>query len=191
MREKTILTLRRTGWVLAKPILLITLGFLIVLVVFVFFKASWVFSFAFFFWLIFSGIYFLYNFYLWRADVYVVTNERLRIKEQIKIFKKEVQEVALDDIVDVTYSVSGFFPTLLNFGTISVQTASSDPIEMVLIDNPEKIQTIILKLKKGTKRKKGGLTRAELIEIISNGKERADYKKNKQRFRHKKIDSLQ
>jgi len=145
--EEIVEELRRHPIALFAPFFKVFLGFVIVVLVFAVFKASWVFSFVFFVWLIFGGIYAFYHYYIWRRDAYIITDSRIMIREQKSFFSKEVSETKLKDITDVTYKVRGFWATLLNFGTVYVQTASSDPLKLTNIKKPNKVQKLILDLR--------------------------------------------
>jgi len=145
--EEIIEEVRRHPIVLIKSFFWVFIGFVIVVLIFIIFKASGIFSLAFFLWLIFGGIYGLYHYYIWRRDAYILTDSRVIIREQESFFSKRVSEAKYDDITDVTYRVKGFFATLFNFGTVMVQTPSSDPLKLVNIAKPNKIQKLILDLR--------------------------------------------
>jgi len=57
-------------------------------------------------------------------DIFILTDQRLVDITQISFFKRTVAHTPLIQIQDATSSVSGFFPTLLNYGTIDVRTAA-------------------------------------------------------------------
>ena len=148
--EEIIEEVRRHPIALAKPFFWVFIGFVLVVIIFVIFKASAVFSFVFFLWLIFGGIYGFYHYYIWRRDAYILTDSRIIIREQESFFSKKVSEAKYDDITDVTYQIKGFSATFFNFGTVFVQTPSSDPLKLVNIGKPNKIQKIILDLRERT-----------------------------------------
>jgi len=63
----------------------------------------------------------LADFYL---DVCILTNQRLITIEQKKFFSRTVSEFDLVNIQDITVDMHGIFATFLNYGTISLRTAS-------------------------------------------------------------------
>ena len=63
------------------------------------------------------------NYYL---DVWVLTEGRVFDIEQHGLFSRDVSEIRLDRIQDITAEVHGVIPTMLNFGHVRVQTAGSD-----------------------------------------------------------------
>lgn len=69
----------------------------------------------------------LYGFLVWidyYFDVWVVTNERIVNIEQKGLFNRHISELRFSRVQDVTASVDGLIPTMLNFGDVYVQTAA-------------------------------------------------------------------
>ncbi len=69
----------------------------------------------------------LYSFLVWidyYFDVWVVTNERIVNIEQKGLFNRHISELRFSRVQDVTASVDGLIPTMLNFGDVYVQTAA-------------------------------------------------------------------
>jgi hypothetical protein len=54
-------------------------------------------------------------------DVWIITNERIINIEQKNLFIRTTSEVTLTRVQDVTATIGGFFPTLLDFGDVLVQ----------------------------------------------------------------------
>lgn len=59
----------------------------------------------------------------WYLDVWVVTNERIIALEQKGLFSRVVSEQKLSRVQDVTSEIHGFFPTVLKYGDVFIQTA--------------------------------------------------------------------
>lgn len=94
---------------------------------------------------------------LYYSDCLVVTNQRLIDYDQPSLLKREVSEIELANIQDVTYSISGFFQTLFNVGTVKVETSSrSSVVEITYIHHPAALQSLIVE----TKRTFGGKHRS-------------------------------
>jgi len=71
----------------------------------------------------------LYAFLIWidyYFDVWIITNERIVNIEQKGLFTRRTSELRFDRVQDVTSSVNGFLPTILNFGDVFVQTAAEE-----------------------------------------------------------------
>lgn len=58
-------------------------------------------------------------------DVWVITTERIISIEQKGLFSRSLIELQLDRVQDVNADISGFVPTLLHYGNISVQAAGA------------------------------------------------------------------
>ncbi len=81
------------------------------------------------------------NYYL---DIWIVTNMRLVDIEQIALFNRTASTLELEHIEDITVKIEGFLPSMIGFGTVSVQTAAH--IQEFLINNirnPEEAKQII------------------------------------------------
>lgn len=58
-------------------------------------------------------------------DVWIVTDRRIIVVEQITLWHRTVGNFRLERLQDIQVSVRGIIPTLLNFGTVHAQTASA------------------------------------------------------------------
>lgn len=84
------------------------------------------------------------DFYL---DVWIVTNDRIIDIEQFNLFSRTVSELDLFRIQDITTDVHGFFPTLLDYGDVTIKTASANAhIIFYDIKNPNFMRQHILEL---------------------------------------------
>jgi uncharacterized membrane protein YdbT with pleckstrin-like domain len=100
------------------------------------------------------GILFVWNFFfvLWvdyYLDAWIVTNERIINIEQRGFFNRDISELKLTKIQDVTSEIHGVIPTLFNYGNICVQTAGS--IERFIfqqIPDPNRVKNLIIQLQK-------------------------------------------
>lgn len=61
------------------------------------------------------------SFYL---DVWIITDRRIIDIEQHGLFHREISEIAMERIQNVTIEFPGVIPTLLKFGNIKIETAS-------------------------------------------------------------------
>lgn len=62
------------------------------------------------------------DFYL---DIWIVTSHRIIDIEQKGLFNHQVAEQSLDMVQDVSSRVKGIIPTLLDYGTVLIQTAGT------------------------------------------------------------------
>ena len=92
-------------------------------------------------WLIFFGVGLIgaiYSWVLWHFSFYIVTNQRLRQTRQKGIFKKSVVDLELARIQNMSFSVHGLFATILNYGTILIQTEAGDLV-LSMVSHPETV----------------------------------------------------
>lgn len=76
--------------------------------------------------LIIGLIIFAYHFIIWYFTIYIVTNERIRQVTQRGIFGKDIVELRLSKIQNISYNIPGFFGEIFKFGTIVIQTFVGD-----------------------------------------------------------------
>lgn len=78
-------------------------------------------------------------------DAIILTNERIVHVEQKGVFNREVSQLALDRIQDVTIETKGILSTLFGYGTITIESAGEQ--ENFIINNVphvEQVQSTIL-----------------------------------------------
>jgi Bacterial PH domain len=105
---------------------------------------------------------YFHNYYL---SVQIVTSERIIDVDQQGLFRREVNELPIDNIQDVTHSQNGFFSTIFNFGNVVVQTASEGAVNEQLggekgdisgfvfnnVPNPSEISNTIAQIRHANK----------------------------------------
>lgn len=95
--------------------------------------------------LLFSFVGFL-DYYL---DVWMLTNERVVEIEQTSLFGREINELHLHNIQDVSSRVRGFLETFLDYGTILIQTAGETELfEFKYMPRPYEVEKVVLQLKR-------------------------------------------
>lgn len=93
--------------------------------------------------MIFRGVY------GWRHNVLAITTRRVIDIDQRGFFERNVAETTFEKIQDVRYTIRGFWPTLLRFGTIIIQTAgSSTNLELESVHHPVELQQLIIDLQR-------------------------------------------
>lgn len=58
-------------------------------------------------------------------DLWIVTDRRIILVDQIHFFNRNVSIFRLERMQDIEYKITGIIPTLLNFGTLKAQTAGA------------------------------------------------------------------
>lgn len=77
------------------------------------------------------GLFWLARTYrLWYASRFVITTEKIITINQLGFMDRTVSQILLDKINDVSYRKRGFWQTMFNYGTLSIQVSAS----------PEKLQ---------------------------------------------------
>ena len=92
-------------------------------------------------WIVFIALGLLglgYSYVLWHFSYFLLTNQRLRQVRQKGFFKKTVVDLDLENIISASYGQQGVFATMLNYGTILIQTSAGD-LTMSLISKPEDV----------------------------------------------------
>jgi hypothetical protein len=87
--------------------------------------------------LILGLILFSYHFILWYFTIYIVTDQRLRQVTQKGFFGKDVIELRLSKIQNISYNIPGFSGEVFQFGTIVIQTFVGDLV-IHKVEHPDK-----------------------------------------------------
>jgi hypothetical protein len=95
------------------------------------------------FWLPLGGLtiglmLFFYHFILWYFTIYIVTDQRIRQVTQRGLFGKDVIELHLSKVQNISYNIPGFTGEVFKFGTIVIQTFVGDLV-IHKVEHPDKI----------------------------------------------------
>jgi uncharacterized membrane protein YdbT with pleckstrin-like domain len=97
---------------------------------------------------LFMIIVWVYGFLIWidyYFDVWIITTERLINIEQKGLFSRKVSELTYPKVQDVTTSIKGFFPTVINYGDVLVQTAGeTENFLFRTVTDPQHIKKVIM-----------------------------------------------
>lgn len=88
--------------------------------------------------LVIGGIMFFYYFLMWFFTFYIVTNQRIRQVTQRGFFGKDVVELKLSKIQNISYNVPGFSGEIFKFGTIVIQTFVGDLV-INNVNHPDRV----------------------------------------------------
>lgn len=80
---------------------------------------------------------FSYHFIMWYFTVYIVTDQRIRQITQRGFFGKDVVELRLSKIQNISYNIPGLSGELFHFGTIVIQTFVGDLV-IHKVEHPDK-----------------------------------------------------
>jgi len=83
-------------------------------------------------------ILFSYHLILWYFTIYIVTNQRIRQVTQRGFFGKDVIELRLSKVQNISYNIPGFSGELFKFGTIVIQTFVGDLV-IHKVEHPDEI----------------------------------------------------
>lgn len=81
---------------------------------------------------------FSYHYVMWYFTVYIVTNQRIRQVTQKGLFGKDVIELGLSKVQNISYNIPGFTGEMFKFGTIVIQTFVGDLV-ISKVEHPDKI----------------------------------------------------
>ncbi len=81
---------------------------------------------------------FSYHFVIWFYTYYIVTDQRIRQITQRGFFGKDVVELHLAKVQNISFNIPGFFGEIFKFGTIVIQTFVGDLV-IRNVEYPEKI----------------------------------------------------
>lgn len=86
-------------------------------------------------------------------DVHIVTDRRIVDIDQNRLFHRQIDELALEDIEDVSCTVKGFLGTFFTYGSVEIQTAGTKP-NFIFDDvpNPREVSQLVLDLADQAKR---------------------------------------
>jgi len=76
--------------------------------------------------LIIGLMLFSYHFILWYFTIYIVTDQRIRQVTQRGFFGKDVIDLRLSKVQNISYNIPGFSGEIFKFGTIIIQTFVGD-----------------------------------------------------------------
>jgi len=150
--EEIILVLRphwftNVHWIVVTTIFLVLPFFLNLPSLFSSIKPSFAFT-GILFWYLVTFIYAFEKFLSWYFNVFIITDERVIDIDFNNLLVKKFGEAKINMIQDVSSKVIGFFPTIFNYGTVLIQTASE--VNQIIFENvssPEKVIKVLQQLR--------------------------------------------
>ncbi len=99
-------------------------------------------------WLLFCWIAFAYMWTTYHLDVWVITDRRVIVIDQISLFRRTIGSFRLEKLQDVNIEINGILATFLGFGTVECETASGSheaEFKSNNLPNPRTVKSDILK----------------------------------------------
>ena len=89
-----------------------------------------------------------YHIMIYSLNTFIVTDKRIIENEQIGLFKHTVDEIEIEDIQDISVKIHGFFPQILGYGDIEVQSSGAvNKFFFNELPRPRKIKNILMDIK--------------------------------------------
>jgi hypothetical protein len=85
---------------------------------------------------------FFYHFIMWYFTIYIVTTQRLRQITQHGFFGKDVVELQLSKVQNISYNIPGLSGELFHFGTLVIQTYVGDLV-IRNVEHPDKTYNML------------------------------------------------
>lgn len=150
-KEKIILLLRRHwttnfSWVLTALFLIVIPVFWVFIPFFSFFPLRFQIMIAVMWYLMIMAFAFE-HFLSWYYNVYIITDERIVDVDFHSLLYKEVSETKIDNIQDFTFVMSGLWRSMLNFGTVYIQTAGEkQEFDFGDVPHPDRVARVLNEL---------------------------------------------
>ncbi len=168
-REELVRIVRRHPAVLVPPI-----GLGVALIIIDFFLLAWWFQHH--WWgvagwlagLVIGGLLVARAIYVWSNNALAVTTQRVIDIDQRGFFERHVAEAPYEKIQDIRYTIKGVWPTILQFGTVIVQTAGTTTnLELSAVRRPVELQQEISEMQRRAGGSSGGSVSAtELVDVV-------------------------
>jgi uncharacterized membrane protein YdbT with pleckstrin-like domain len=118
-------------------------------------------------------LWYLWRYDGWRRDTYLVTETRIVdvASSPFRLRGETRSEGTFDDIQNITYDIPGFFSSLLNMGTVTIETAgSAETFTFKKVFDPSAIQQEIFNrmvmVQQRERQRKRDATTNELLRLI-------------------------
>jgi len=97
-------------------------------------------------WLLFLWMFFFINWTNYYLDTFLITNKRIIYIEQVRLFRRNANELRLEKIQDIQVKVLGIVPSLLHMGNLHIQTAGGkDEVVFKSIPEAQEVKNMISK----------------------------------------------
>lgn len=91
-------------------------------------------------------LHYFHEFVDYHLDIWIVTDQRIINIEQIGLFNRVISELNILKVQDVTSELRGKVQTMLNYGSVYIQTAgTTQRFEFEQVKDPEEVARIIIR----------------------------------------------
>jgi len=100
------------------------------------------------FWLLTNWMAFAHMWTTYHLDIWVVTNRRVIVIDQVSLFRRHIGSFRLEKLQDVNIEINGIIATFLSYGTVEAETASGShahEFRTESLPHPSDIKSAILK----------------------------------------------
>lgn len=114
---------------------------------------------------------FVYEWFTWYFHAVLLTNQRIISINQKGLFSREVREVPLGNIQDVTFKIDGFGATIFRYGDISIFADNAKkPLVLYAVPRPGQTREVIAEIREKIVGNKRILSAAELIGMVDKAR---------------------
>jgi hypothetical protein len=96
-------------------------------------------------WSAVAYLHFMYTFIDWYADVWLVTDMAIIVIDWRGFFSNTATRIGYEDIEGVGYEISGFWPTMLRYGHITLKVMSGNNLDMKDAARPQKAELAVMR----------------------------------------------
>lgn len=83
--------------------------------------------------------------YLYKTNVLLVTSDKLAQVLNVSLFNRKISQLSIGDVQDISVHQNGFFPRILNYGTIFIETAGEQSnLKFTFAPDPYKKSKVIV-----------------------------------------------
>jgi len=102
-----------------------------------------------------------------RMNVLILTSSRIIDVDQQGMFKRVISECQYDGIQDISIHITGFFGTIFRIGSLHLHTTGGRAdLAVQGIKRPERVQTMIQKIRSATQKESQKLSAQDLVKMI-------------------------
>lgn len=91
-------------------------------------------------WSLVGYFYFMYNWFNWYADAWLLTTMGVIEVEWNGFFENAATRMGYEDVEAVAYEIKGFWPTVLRYGTATLRVNSGNNFVMKGCANPKRVE---------------------------------------------------
>ena len=88
---------------------------------------------------LFSLFHFLTKYWVWHRTILIVTDRVIEFRNQVGLFSHNTVELLHKDIVEVSFSQSGFDDSIARTGIVNIKTLSGQAIAIPRVKNPHDV----------------------------------------------------